>query len=179
MFEKGNVFPDFEYLSYDGKAKDLYTELGQSPAAILFLRYIGCTKCRLDVHELLTNKEKLLEKGIRVFLIFQSEASVVKEEIDSFPFEIICDPEQRLYRRFEVLPAKSKEELLDFEHFGEAHDAFRKAKTALGLDHGKYEGNELQKPAIFLLDADKKIVFSHYAGSLMDMPSVEKWISMF
>ncbi len=177
MFEHGSVFPDFKYRSYDGRMKELYAQLDQSPAAILFLRYVGCTKCQLDVHELLINKERIISKGIKVFLVFQSEPSAVQDEIGDFPFEIICDPEQVLYRRFRVLPAESKEELLDFAHFREAHDAFRKSKVELGLQHGKYEGNELQKPAIFLLDADKRIVFAHYADSLMDMPSVESWLN--
>lgn len=179
MLEKGSVFPDFTYLSYDGKTKDLYDQIGQSPAAILFLRYVGCTKCQLDVHELLANQEEILAKGVKVFLVFQSSPERVAQTLGPFPFEILCDPDQGLYRRFGVLPAKDQEELLDFANFANAHKAFQEKKEALGLVHGAYEGQELQRPAIFLLDKQKRIVFCHYAASLMDMPSVESWIQMF
>ena len=41
MLEVGNLFPDVSYRSYDGTIKDLYAQIGQNPAAILFLRYVG------------------------------------------------------------------------------------------------------------------------------------------
>lgn len=179
MLKKGDVFPDFLYQSYDGSTKDLYTQIGQSPAAIIFLRYVGCTKCQLDIHELLACQEEITNKGIKVFVVFQSALSTAQESLQHFPFEIICDPTQALYRRFGVLPAQTKEEFLDIAHFSEEHKTFQEKKAALGLVHGAYEGNELQKPAIFLLDAEKRIFFLHYADSLMDMPLVESWLHMF
>lgn len=179
MLEKNSIFPNFTYLSYDGKRKDLYEEIGDHSAAILFLRYMGCTKCRLDVHEVLMNQEGIRKKGIKVFIVFQSKISNVQEYLADFPYEIICDPEQELYRRFDILPAQSKEELLDFDGFAKEHSQFKEKKEKLGLVHGEYEGDELQKPAIFLLDAQKRVFFAHYASSLMDMPAVENWLDMF
>lgn len=178
MLEVGNLFPDVSYRSYDGTIKDLYAQIGQNPAAILFLRYVGCTKCQLDIHELLSHQKEIAEKGVQVFVVFQSAPSTVRESLTDFPFEIICDPIQALYKRFDVLPAQTKEEFLDVEHFAKAHEAFQEKKRTLGLVHGAYEGNELQRPAIFLLDASKRIVYLHYAASLMDMPSVESWLQM-
>ena len=78
-----------------------------------------------------------------------------------------------------MLPAQTKEEFLDVAHFAEAHKAFQEKKQDLGLVHGAYEGDELQRPAIFLLDAKKRIVYLHYAASLMDMPPVESWLRRF
>lgn len=124
MLEVGNLFPDVSYRSYDGTIKDLYAQIGQNPAAILFLRYVGCTKCQLDIHELLSHQKEIAEKGVQVFVVFQSAPSTVRESLTDFPFEIICDPTQALYRRFHVLPARTKEEFLDVAHFAEAHKAF-------------------------------------------------------
>lgn len=179
MLQKGDLFPNFTYVSYDGSTKNLYAETGSNPSVILFLRYIGCTKCRLDVHELLASQKQIQQKGIRLFVVFQSEAARVRQEVQAVPFEIICDPGQELYRRFGVTAASSTEELLDLKHFAEEHQKFQKAKEALGVAHGVYEGNELQKPAIFVLNEEKKIIFVHYARSLMDMPLAAKWIGMF
>ena len=124
MLKKGDEFPDFSYQSYDGNTKDLYAQIGQGPAAILFLRYVGCTKCQLDIHTLLSCQKEIAEKGVQVFVVFQSAPSTVRESLTDFPFEIICDPIQALYKRFDVLPAQTKEEFLDVAHFAEAHKAF-------------------------------------------------------
>ena len=94
MLEVGNLFPDVSYRAYDGTIKDLYAQIGQNPAAILFLRYVGCTKCQLDIHELLSHQKEIAEKGVQVFVVFQSAPSTVREGLTDFPFEIICDPIQ-------------------------------------------------------------------------------------
>lgn len=101
MLKKGDEFPDFSYQSYDGNTKDLYAQIGQGPAAILFLRYVGCTKCQLDIHTLLSCQKEIAEKGVQVFVVFQSAPSTVRESLTDFPFEIICDPIQALYKRFD------------------------------------------------------------------------------
>ena len=45
------------------------------------------------------------------------------------------------------------------------------AKKA-GLEHGKYEGNELQLPAVFLLDSAMNVVYAHRGKSAGDMPEI-------
>lgn len=92
MLEVGNLFPDVSYRSYDGTIKDLYAQIGQGPAAILFLRYVGCTKCQLDIHQLLSHQKEIAEKGVQVFVVFQSAPSTVRESLTDFPFEILAHP---------------------------------------------------------------------------------------
>ena len=179
MIQRGDCFPNFSYDSYDGRRKTFYEETAGGPAALFFLRYMGCTKCQMDVHDLLCAEEEIRQQGIRVFIVFQSPAETVNSTLEDFPYEIICDPEQKLYAQFGVKAAETKEEFLDFEHFAAAHEAFRARKAELGLEHGAYEGNELQKPALFLLDRDRKVLLAHYADSLMDMPDTAAWLAYF
>lgn len=42
-----------------------------------------------------------------------------------------------------------------------------------GFTHGDYEGNELQLPAMFLVDENRKILYVHYATELADMPTID------
>lgn len=180
MLNTGDIYPDFQYHSYDGSDRSLYSKAGNCPAVILFLRYMGCTKCQYDILDLLAHSKEISERDLRIFIVFQSDAAIVRESIvPNFPFEIICDPERLLYKEFDVCPAGTKEELLKLEEYAEAHSRFREERERLGLWHGKYEGEELQKPAIFILDPKKRLIFCHYADSLMDMPSTEEWLKRY
>ena len=55
------------------------------------------------------------------------------------PFEIVCDPQQKLYGELDIRPAKDKMELAG----GDALGKIAKVKEE-GFQHGAYEGEELQ-----------------------------------
>lgn len=95
----------------------------------------------------------------------------MKEE--DLPFDIICDPDQELYRLFEVKPAGSKEELVDEK----SREKILAAKAA-GFSHGKYEGEELRLPAVFITDRQRKLVYVHYGRSVGDIPQPEELEAM-
>ena len=44
--------------------------------------------------------------------------------------------------------------------------------TAAGYKHGAYEGNELQLPASFVVDRERRISYAHYGKSAGDTPDV-------
>ena len=48
------------------------------------------------------------------------------------------------------------------------------AARAAGLTHGAYEGNELQLPAVFLLDSGRKVLCAHYGATPADVPTVDE-----
>ena len=60
----------------------------------------------------------------------------------------------------------------------EDHLARIKKAGKLGFEHGDYEGDEMQLPALFLLDQDKTVTYAHYAKSLSDMPEVSEMIAL-
>ena len=103
----------------------------------------------------------------------QSDTDHVRRELaqQETPFEIICDNTFEIYNTLEIAPAVSREELV-----GDAIDKLKekggKAREA-GFAHGDYEGNELQLPALFILDDQGTVLYSHYAEHLMDMPDVD------
>ena len=89
------------------------------------------------------------------------------------PYAIICDPEQSLFREFELLVAASKETMTAPEE-QEAYAAVRKRFDEYGLVHGAYEGEELQLPGYFILTPEGKVLEAHRARTLLDMPTPEE-----
>ena len=171
----GDQLKDFPYQTPWGEGR--LSDNGGKPTALMFLRYYGCTICQLDLLRLKEGYSKTEAAGGRVLVVLQSDPAGIREQIgpDHFPFEIICDPEQELYRRYHVCPALSVEKMADLralEKIGQAR--------AAGLVHGKYEGDELQLPAVFLLDKDNRVQKAHYAAKAADLPTVEQladWLS--
>ena len=45
---------------------------------------------------------------------------------------------------------------------------------SLGIQHGKFEGNEAQSPATFVLDPDKTIRYVWYGVESIDVPSSQE-----
>ena len=48
----------------------------------------------------------------------------------------------------------------------------------MGLSHGEYEGNELQLPAMFIVDGNNKVIYSHYAKDGADIPRARAVLDM-
>ena len=138
--------------------------------ALVFLRYYGCTLCQLDIRQFAREQEKIIAGGGQMLVVLQSDPALVAGEIKEgdLPFDIICDPDQKLYKDFEINPAKSKLGMVDFKTIGK----MKQAKSA-GLEHGKYEGDELQLPAVFVLDRERTVTHAHYGKKVSDVPDAD------
>ena len=90
------------------------------------------------------------------------------------PFDIICDPSQSLYKEFEIGSVAEKADLFDEE--GKKFIAAIKASGE--FPHGKYEGDELQLPASFVVDRDLNVVYSRYGKRANDVISPDDLASV-
>ena len=143
--------------------------------AVVFLRYFGCTFCQYDMQQFATEYDKIKATGGQLLVVLQSDPKGLANELtmDTFPFEIICDPEQTLYRNFEITPAKSKMGMADPATMAKA------ARVALaGFQHGKYEGEELQLPASFVVTPDLTITYAHYSKAAGDVPTPAELVQL-
>ena len=151
-------------------------EMLNGKTVLWVLRYIGCTVCRFDVHMIMKRYEEFTARNAKVIVVMQSDTAHLQNDLKQsdtvLPFEIIADPGQVIYRRLGINAAGSKEELLG----SSAEQLKRKAAAAreVGFSHGDYEGDELQLPALFILDDQGTVLYSHYAETLMDMPGVDQ-----
>lgn len=173
----GDILPDFTYetpytqgLSIAGTARQV-----KGKTALYFLRYYGCTMCQYDLHLLTEAADAIKAAGGQVLAVLQSDPQLLREELPEGypPFRIICDPKETLYKRFEILPAASKEEMR-----GEITMKKRPQALALGYTHGKYEGNELQLPATFVVTPELEITYAYYGKAVGDSPDAETLLEL-
>ncbi len=175
---RGLAMPNFAYLNPYKEGEMQFSEFAKGKKTyVVFLRYFGCTVCRLDLHIYAQRIKEFTEKNAQLMVVLQSDPTVVAEEAPegTFPFEIACDPTQAVYKEFEIEPAKNKLALVGSGIF----KALKKKKAAksFGFEHGKFEGNEEQLPAVVLVDENGNITYSHYAKNIADMPSVDDMLA--
>ncbi len=166
-FKFNTPFTSDECLSYKVKLAD--------KTVLLFLRYYGCILCQYDIHRLASEYDKIKSKNAQVLVILQSSPEVIAEQItkDSLPFQIVCDESQTLYKEFGISPAASVTKMISAGTIAKIAKA-----TAKGFKHGKYEGNELQLPACFIVDKELKLKYVHYGKNAADVPDVSKLIDL-
>ena len=144
------------------------------------LRYIGCTVCRYDVHLIQQRYEEFKNKGAKVIVVMQSDQAHVQNDLKEIqlPFDIICDNEMKIYNELNIEAAETKQDLLG----GEENLVLLKQKganaAACGFVHGDYEGNEQQKPAMFIVDENATVIYAHYAKHIMDMPTIDEVLEL-
>lgn len=174
----GDTFPALPVNTLYGGEK-LTTDLFQTPKTVVWcLRYIGCTVCRYDIHIAAQRYEEVKAKGAEIVFMLQSDKALLAEELKDtpLPFDIICDPEMKIYQELEILPAPSMEALV-----GDQLEALKikgAAASAAGFSHGKYEGDEQQLPAMFIIGADGVVQKAIYAETIMGLPTLDELLPM-
>ncbi len=137
---------------------------------ILFLRYYGCTLCQMDLHNLIKDYSYVKDLDSQIIVVFQSKPEIIAQNTkkSDIPFEIICDPDMLLYKKYEIKPAESKLNMVD------PKSLFKVTKAiAFGYKHGEYEGEEQQLPATVIIDSSRKVRYVHYGTSVGDTPNVQ------
>ena len=177
---KDSIFPDYTAATQFEEKTTISEIAAGKPLMIVALRYIGCPSCRYDVHMIQKNYDRFMEKGVSVAVVMQSTPESIRKALqeESLSFPIICDPEYRIYNDLEILPAKSREEMLGSQEAVQKFMKKREAIQELGFTHGEYEGIEEQLPAFFYMDPDRKILLAHYAEGIGDMPTVEEMLAL-
>lgn len=173
------IFPQFTFsTAYEDSLNSKDVLKGNT--VFWFLRYIGCTVCRYDVHLLQERYDEFTQKGAQVFVVMQSDQEHVQKDLEStdtrLPFAIICDPKQEIYRLLDIVPAESMDALKE----GVEEQLKEKGSKAreLGFTHGDYEGDEQQLPALFIVNEDGKVEYAHYAKNIMDMPLIDDVLAL-
>lgn len=169
---------DFDYCTAHSEGLRLSDTLQKADKTFLFFsRYMGCPFCQVDMLELCEEYTRFTEKKAQVLVVLQSTPETIGSQtvLKEPPFEIICDPKGKLYDLYHV---KSAANILKMIKPGKKF--FRKAGKLLKhkLKHGAYEGNEQQLPALFLLDQERDILYSHYAAHLADLPDADEMLRL-
>jgi peroxiredoxin len=174
----GDQFPDFQFrTAADAELGSAEVIKRADKTVFWVLRYIGCTTCRYDIHVIKERYREFIDLKAQVLVVLQSLSENVRADLagDEVPYEIICDPEQKIYQRFSIEPAPDKEsrQPKDPQEIEKLRLKIEKIKAG-GFVHGKYEGNENQLPAMFIVEPEGKILYAHYARNSIDMPAVDE-----
>ena len=174
---KGDKFPDFKFDTAFEKDLTITDVVNGKPTFFWFLRYIGCTICRWDVHMLTPRYQEFVDKGVNVVVVMQSTPEIVQRDLagGTLPFHLICDEAQEIYKTLEINAAANMQELLG-DGMAKLQEKGAKAAAA-GFAHGDYEGIEEQLPAFFYVDSDLTVKEAHYAKGIMDMPTVDEMLA--
>lgn len=172
--EPGMAMPDFTYDTPFASGLDFSAATAGTPTVLLFHRYISCSLCNMALRQLAGGYDAIQAAGGQLMVVMQSQPERVWQEMggqNAFPFDIICDPERRLYDRFNIFTADSQMDLLgdNFQVIGAMLEQMTSGQAA-----AVPEGASDQMPAYIVLDAAGKITHIHYGESIFDTPRAEE-----
>ena len=164
----GEKLKPVNFTDQSGKQWSLPDEAKGEKAAIFFLRHLGCSLCKEKIAELKDSYSRFEEKSVRLIAVVQSTQKRIEQfsAKESIPFSLVADREKRLYDAFEVARGGFKE----FTAPAVLKASIR--ATLKGHMHGKFEGDELQVPAAFLVSAAGEIIHAHYGKDISDFGDV-------
>lgn len=169
---KGEILPDIIVDTPFQKEVSLKQLAAGKHTMLLFLRYYGCSLCQLDMRELKENYDKIEASGGQAVVVLQSDPDKLAQQLggpEAFPYQIVCDPQLTLYQRFAIFPAVSQMDLYGPRLMEKMAEVQRK-----GIEHGAYEGDEMQIPAAFAVNSSMELLYVHYGQGLGDTPNAEE-----
>lgn len=156
--------PDFSVADHLGRPVNL-TSLRESGRVVLvFLRYVGCPVCQMRFHELQASRAQYESRGARLVVVIQSDAAALRAHHAKRPFDltVLPDPGKELFSLYGV-------ERATWGEYAAPAALGRAAKATLaGYWHGRFDGDERQKPADFVIDRDGRLLFVNYGRHIAD-----------
>lgn len=164
--KEGESAPEFTFNTPWNSGLSFHGAIAPGGLALVFLRYVGCPICQLDLAEFKAAQPSFAEKQASVLVVLQStpESVAAQTDIEDWPITIICDPKQRIYNLYGVEPGG----FLSYVNPAGLGRLFR--AFGQGFRHGTFEGRETQLPAAFVIGPDKKIRMAHYGRYPADTP---------
>jgi len=165
MLKIGQPAPEFEFETAAGSRVSFPRDFKGKWLALYFLRYLGCPLCLEKLNELIADQQKYAERGIELFAVVQSTENRVKDysRKKGVKFHLISDRPCQLYQRYQV--AKGGISALLAPQVALAS----MRATLKGNFHGPFEGEELQKPAVFIIDPAGNLAFLEYGKNIAAM----------
>ena len=169
----GAQAPDFTVADARGNRIQLSEFQGRLNVVLVFLRYAGCPICQLSLQELKNAYAGFQARDAQVIAFVQSPADTLNKSgnVDAFPFPIIPDPEEAIYKLYHV-GSGALGALL-------APDTLRRGlkATLKGHKQGKMEGNTWQLPGDFIVDKNGVLKLARVGRNMGDNLSPEDLLS--
>jgi peroxiredoxin len=169
----GMQAPDFTVADANGREYSLGQLRGSKSAVLVFLRYAGCPICQLSLQQLKNAHAEFEARNAQVMAFVQSPAQTVLQsgDVSAFPFPIIPDPDERIYKLFGV-GSGGLGALLAPRTLQRGIQA-----TLKGHRQGKMEGNTWQLPGDFIVDPQGVLKLARMGRDMGDNLSPDKLLS--
>jgi peroxiredoxin len=144
-------------------------------------RFAGCPVCNLHLRSVVVRNDELKAAGIREVVVFHSSAEDLHKYQAELPFDVIPDPDRKLYSEFGV-ESKPKAILSPaawpaiFKGLARSIGA-----TIKGKEHAppvKPAGGSDGLPGDFLIASDGRVIASKYGEHAFDQWSVDEVLSL-
>ena len=158
----GEKAPDFSLLNTSRENINL-SHFKNKSLIIVFTRYVGCPVCQVDTAQYAKDYSLVKEASMELLVVFQSEVSVLADfkEKELLPYVALSDVARSSYEAYGV--ESGIKGFLSSKNISPLINSFKAGKR-----HGRFEGNEFQYPAVFALDEEHRIIFSHYGEYIAD-----------
>ena len=89
----GDKMPFFTFQTESQSGLTTESVLRNGRTVFWVLRYIGCTTCRYDIHQIAAYYEEFQKRGVQVYVVMQSDPAVVREDLKDSPLPYHLRPE--------------------------------------------------------------------------------------
>ena len=165
----GETVPAFESHTYAGEKVSSADLVEMGPLMVIFYRGGWCPFCNFQVRQITQAYSQFQKRQVTPVLISVDKtdgAMLVKEAYD-IPFPILSDSNLAAHQSFNTIIELDNSSYEKYKKFGVDLEAWS------GLEHHK-----MSAPAIFLVDKDSKVLWSHVALDYKTRPSVEQLLSI-
>lgn len=141
-----------------------------------FRRVAGCPICNVHLQSVVKRYDEITAFGIREVVLFHSTPEELETYVDDLPFDLVADPDRRLYRRFGV--ENSVRAVADPRSvapvFKGLLDPSLAGKLRLKAGMHRANGGHLGLPADVLIDTNGTVIDAKYGKHAGDQWSVDE-----
>jgi hypothetical protein len=146
-----------------------------------FRRFAGCPVCNLHLRTVVTRHDEIRAAGIREVVVFHSGVTELRGHVDDLPFDVVPDPDKRLYREFGV--ESRWRSLLDPRVWpvivrSIARDLPPVLRGRRSLPARRPEGGRLGLPGDFLIAPDGRVLAGQVGRHAYDQWSVDELLAL-
>ncbi len=165
--KKGMKAPPFIADAFGDKKITLGDYSGQT-VLLKFHRFASCPACRLHHSFWLDGYDKIEETGLPVLAFFHSPMNKISEEVGSAPFELIADPEKKIFKSYGIESSAN-----GFLKIGTWKTMAKSISRGFYPRPHRIDIGVTSFPADFFIDGNGTVAYARYGTHLGDSMSVE------
>lgn len=169
VMNDAHLAPDCELTDDAGRTRRLSEFWAERPAAIVFVRHLGCPFCRQEAARLKADAPRFEAAGGNVVLVTMSspdDAAAFRKQFQ-LPFSVLADPEQKCYDAFAV-PRGGLGQIMGPKTW------LTGLQATLAHGVGTPVGDVRQLSGAFVVDRSGTIRYAQRAKHSADLPSHEE-----